>query len=313
MAPAGVGDTTALARYNALMETLVSTEDRSVNFVSAAADGAIEARYVRRGTDYFIAYLSSHTGCKMGCRFCHLTATRQSGFTPVTTDGFFAQAKQVLRHYRDNESVAVPVVNFNWMARGEAFANPAMLHDPKLVFDGLARLAAMEGLAADFKVSTIFPRKFDKRILVNDYSQLPATIYYSLYSMDPAFRNKWLPGAMAPEEALDMLAFYQAAGGGEIVLHWTFIKGQNDSVEAVESVCRAVKSRGLKARFNLVRYNPFSSAQGEESDAATLSRNFLIMSESLGHPASKIIPRVGYDVKASCGMFVVPEKLLISA
>ena len=48
-------------------------------------------------------------------------------------------------------------------------------------------------------------------------------------------------------------------------------------------------------KFNIVRYNPYSPKQGEESSNLSLIEEVL---------EAKIITRVGKDVKASCGMFV---------
>jgi adenine C2-methylase RlmN of 23S rRNA A2503 and tRNA A37 len=83
--------------------------------------------------------------------------------------------------------------------------------------------------------------------------------------------------------------------------HHCFIEGENDSLDDVKEMLNIIAKHDLDVEFNLVRYNPYSEVQGKESSEEVISRNMQLISSNL---ISKIIPRVGYDVKASCGMFV---------
>jgi len=77
---------------------LVSELDKSVNFVWDLEPGqAIEARYVRRGRDYFACYLSSQTACEKACRMCHLTQTGQNKAEDVNPDMLLEQRDYLLR------------------------------------------------------------------------------------------------------------------------------------------------------------------------------------------------------------------------
>lgn len=293
------------------VQILISGADRSVNFVLPNGQ---EARYVRRTDEYFIVYLSSHNGCNKACRFCHLTQTGQTAFEESSLNDMLEQARLVLRHYGDVvRSGAQPPaarVNFNWMARGEPLASSVVLNQWSALTTGLQALAAEQGLSRiRFNVSTIFPASAEQStpalaILEQLNSQHKPVIYYSLYSLDPAFRKRWLPKAEHPEKVLAALTAWQAATGGEVVLHWAFIEGENDSAQTVADIKTAVARHGLKARFNLVRYNPYSTGQGQEPEEAVLQARFAEMSQAMQKPGSRIVPRVGFDVKASCGMFV---------
>lgn len=129
-------------------------------------------------------------------------------------------------------------------------------------------------------------------------------IYYSLYSTDPAFRRRWMPKALPVDVALGKLVRYQELTRKIPVLHWAMIEGANDGARALEEICEAVNGAGLRCDFNIVRYNPFSEGQGAEPPVDILERNAELLRAGVPGARCKIVGRVGYDVKASCGMFV---------
>jgi adenine C2-methylase RlmN of 23S rRNA A2503 and tRNA A37 len=285
-----------------MTDILYSTEDASVNFVIPQDRGAFEARYVRREQDYFIAYLSSHTGCNKACRMCHLTQTRQTQMDWATPDDYYNQGLQVFRHYREFDDAQR--VNFNFMARGEPLANPGVLNSWDRVRAPLESLAYQHALVSKYNISTIMPMEMADRSLYDVFGDTGAQIYYSLYSMRDDFRKRWLPKSMNPHDALYKLVEWQQRTGQLVTLHWAFIEGQNDSLDVLEEIVMAVLYRDLRVKFNLVRYNPYSSAQGQEPGEEIIQRNFDYLAQAFKNEKSRIVPRVGFDVQASCGMFV---------
>jgi 23S rRNA (adenine2503-C2)-methyltransferase len=286
---------------------LVSREDASVNFVHRTDDGgAFEARFVQRTPDYFICYLSSHSGCDRACRMCHLTQAGQTMMAPASFVAYMRQAHQVLAHHASLPNRTAKRVNFNFMARGEPFLNPLVRRRWARLRTMLAIAAQARGLNPRFNLSTIYPKEIEDVPLIDILGPDPlgVSVYYSLYSMDPDFRRRWLPKAADPKVALRRLRDWQKATGGDVVLHWAFIEGENDDDETIERVCAAVLESGLDTRFNLVRYNPFSPAQGREPSDEVIARQFAKLERVCGQPGSRIVPRVGFDVQASCGMFV---------
>lgn len=275
--------------------------DASVNFVRLADVGRIEARYVRRAEDYVVVYLSSQTGCRQACRMCHLTATGQTRLRDTTRDELLEQADRVLDHYRTQPPARS--VHFNFMARGEPLLNHTVLGDSGALFDGLWQRADALGLRARFLVSTILPAEHGDRPLDDVFRRYHPEIYYSLYSMAPAFRRRWLPKAQPAEVALDRLAAWQRATYKLVKIHYAFIAGENDSERDVHAVCDALEARELYAHINIVRYNPPSPAHGEEPPDDVLERNAAIFRTRLAKARVRVIPRVGFDVQASCGMF----------
>lgn len=289
------------------LKTLYSNEDWSVNFIT---DNNVEARYVRRDKDYFIAYLSSHNGCNKACRFCHLTQSKQTDFYHVTIEEYLQQAKEVLEYYDNVAKVTqgpAERINFNFMSRGEPFANDNFRANAKELLEGLEKLAKSYGLkSVSFNISSILPKELDEKSILEileGTQHLDVKVYYSLYSLDEDFRKRWIPKSMNPELAFRQLKEWEESGG-TTALHWAYIKDVNDSEEQLKAILNKVKEYELKPKFNLVRYNPYSQDQGTESDDEVLEANFEKIKKALKHPHSRMVPRVGFDVKASCGMFV---------
>lgn len=278
------------------MDTLYSKIDASVNFVEQQLTGFIESRYVRSVDDYFIAYLSSQTGCNRGCKMCHLTATKQTQFTNCDLQDFVTQFETVLSHYEKDSPAKT--VNVNFMSRGEALANPTVTETSTELFLRIGHIAREKNLHVKFNVSTIMPVTF-KKLLADAFPIITPTIYYSMYSAKESFRNKWLPAAMPIDQALDNLAHYQSISKKIIKFHGAFIAGENDSDVDVRMMMDKIKERKIIGEFNIVRYNPFSIEQGVESE--DLDHIAGIISETM---PCKIIKRVGQDVYASCGTFL---------
>jgi adenine C2-methylase RlmN of 23S rRNA A2503 and tRNA A37 len=285
-----------------VFEAAHSSIDASVNFVRAVDVGRIEARYVRRSDAYFVVYLSSQTGCAQACRMCHLTATGQTRLRNATFEEILEQADVVLAHQR--ALAPARSVHFNFMARGEPLSSPVILHRSAELFDALQRRARAIGVRSRFLVSTILPNDLGDVALEDVFDGLPPEIYYSLYSTDDRFRRRWLPNAIPVEDALDRLADWQRASYKIVKLHYAFIEGENDAEADVHGVCDAVERRGLYVHVNIVRYNPPSERHGRESSEAVIQRNAALLSTRLPNARVRVIPRVGFDVQASCGMFV---------
>lgn len=285
------------------LQVLNSQIDRSVNFVEEQLVGFLESRFVRKCDDYFIAYLSSQTGCNRGCTFCHLTATGQTSFIDSSHNDFMAQAIQVFKHYRMQKNPA-KYMHYNFMARGEPLANKILLDSGDELLLKLGQIAKDEGLPAKFNVSTIMPATL-KKSLPEVFKYITPTIYYSLYSTNPEWRKEWMPAAMNVGDALKMLKEYQDFSKKIVKIHFPFIAGENDSIEEITCICDEIETVGLISEFNLVRYNPASSEQGSESSDEVIARNVGIISDRFKFNTKvQMIPRVGFDVKASCGMFV---------
>lgn len=281
-----------------------STIDASVNFVCRTEDGgAFEARFVQRDPGYFITYLSSQTGCDQACRFCHLTQLGQTMRQQAGLPEFLEQAEQVIAHHDARPSPARKM-HVNFMARGEPLLNPLLTRSFSALADPLTEMAAARGLEIRFNLSTIFPRETAGLDLAQSFKGYPVTFYWSLYSLEDRFRRRWLPKADSPEASLRRLLDWQTATGREVVIHHALIAGENDTIEQMQDIRDLVAGSGLRTRLNLVRYNSFGPRTGTEADETAYAAAAEILGNIAPTSRAKIVPRVGRDVAASCGMFM---------
>ena len=201
---------------------LFSTLDKSINRIDPVADGGyFETRYVQRTEDTAIVYLSSASGCNKACRFCHLTQTGQLYTTDVNKTEYRDTARALLEEAsRKNDFSTVQNIHFNFMARGDVLSNMSFTTNVKGVLASLARVAKDFFPAATprFKLSTVFPTDINNGHMVSarnpaEYLQealvdpvfnlrheqgIDVEFYYSLYSLRPEFRKRWIPKAFDP-------------------------------------------------------------------------------------------------------------------
>lgn len=272
------------------MQTLKSKLDNSINYVYESEEGKLESRYVERD-GYFICYLSSHNGCNRGCKFCHLTATNQLSFSPASPADFRRQAIYVLNNLDVSQRNHV---HFNFMARGEPMMNPSILNGE--VFKLIDELSVDYNFTYETLISTIMP-KVVARPLCGHFRGYSPNIYYSWYSSDINWRRKWLPAAGDWKQALHMLSDYYYDTGIESRIHFALIKDENDTDENIQSLLDFFPKMSFTPKINLVQYN--SPDESKESERYGEIKSLIEQVTEC-----KIIPRVGYDVKASCGMFV---------
>lgn len=292
--------------------TLTSSIDQSVNFITPANGvGFFEARHVRRdpvpgGEDYVICYLSSQSGCAAACRMCHLTQSGQNEFVNATLQDFRDQAETFFEFYDRHRPANL--IHFNFMARGEPLSNDLVMSDSGALLTMLGDLAKARGVQSKFLISSILPKEMGQRTLTDIFQAVHPEIYYSLYSMNPKFRRRWLPKAHSAEHGLDLLKGWQESTGKVPKIHFAFIKGENDSEQDMLDMAEAINARDLRVNLNIVRYNPYSERVGVEPEEEVIQRNTELLAGLIKADKYRIVPKVGFDVKASCGMFVDKPK-----
>ena len=289
---------------------LKSALDASVNWTIPYKKSLVECRYVRRKPEYISGYLSSHNGCRMKCKFCWLTATQQYDFNHVTIDNYANQLNTILSYAKkiDKDNSSDVRVNINMMSRGEPMANKYIIKEYPLFHDTLQEVVSKYNYGyMKINVSSIFPHTIKNYALNEVFQNKPANIYYSIYSINENFRQKWLPNALPVKISLDKLKAYQFETDNPITFHFAVIKGENDNLEDVKRMANLIDSYNFtKTKLNIVGFNPNPTLNYEEGNAVNVYNilSQVVNDTNIKTNKSRIVDRVGQDVYASCGMFI---------
>lgn len=288
-----------------IKKVLRSKQDDTINIVY---DNNLEARYVQRTDRYVSLYVSSQDGCNKACRMCHLTQTGQTSFNHVTIAEYVQQLRDVWNAFLELKKPIPSKVHVNFMARGEPLANPNLIKNLRPAFWEMEQVFSdRPGIEVRFNISTIMPTDVDYATFkgyFRDLEDFNYHIYYSMYSTREAFRKRWLPKAMSAEKAVLLLRSIQKEFNTPIAIHHALISGENDTINDILDIGCLTEATDLNFKFNLVRYNPYSPDQGKESTQERRENYITYMSQIAKRDDPKIVSRVGFDVAASCGMFV---------
>ena len=286
------------------MQILKSQIDDSVNFILDREIGQIECRYVRRpGKD--IIYVSSQTGCNQACRMCHLTAKGLVAFQNCTIEDFKEQV-EIVTDYIFSNNLQQEKLHVNFMARGEPLNNPYVYEEWKSLSQEINTAAKRK---SNFLISSIFPKSYPMYELNRfESGENTPRLYWSAYSANPAFRKQWLPRSCTFEQGLFMLSYWWRHTKIVPRIHFALIENKNDSIDDADLLCQELNKLNFRVDINLVQYNPYSEAFGAESPHYDMILEFLRKTLTKNQNHIKIIPRVGFDVKVSCGTFATDNE-----
>lgn len=265
--------------------------------------------------------ISCSNGCQMSCTFCHLTQ-KQAKFEPLTE----AQVEQNLKDVITDQvnidpSIRTKTIKLCWMGMGEAILKPEMVRNVSLNVINWALDNNYASAVDGIDISTVIPKvssRWQDTItqLVNDTKHLPRNIhnaqnrtlvrlFYSLHSTEQELRDQIIPNAKSIDKAIADVKKLNVNSGVDLVFHYMFMDGVNDSKEQVDKLISFYKENQLtNSELRILRYNP-SVNRVDESDGLET-----ILNELDGAiPKLKVQHSSGASVDSACGMFVVDKDL----
>ncbi len=235
--------------------------------------------------------ISSQVGCAQKCRFC---LTGQGGFIRNLTQGeILAQIRDVQQLMPDPKRLK----NIVFMGMGEPLANfdPVVAaigaitdHDCGLAFSRRRVTLSTAGMAPNIE-------RFGKVADVN--------LAISLNAPDNKTRSQLMPinDTYPIETVIEACRKYPLRPGRQITIEYILLKGVNDAPDTARQLASLLHP--LRAKINLIPFNPFEGSPYERPDDKTILAFQEILREK--HYTVLIRRSRGSDISAACGQLRV--------
>jgi 23S rRNA (adenine2503-C2)-methyltransferase len=273
------------------------SKDGTIKWLFDVGGGnAIEAVFIPeddRGT----LCVSSQAGCAVGCRFC---STGHQGFSRnLTTSEIVAQlwfAEHFLRKHLGTEERVIS--NVVMMGMGEPLQNyDRLLPALRVMLDdhgyGLSRRRVT--------VSTSGVVPMIERLA----RDCPVALAVSLHAPTDELRDHLVPlNRKYPIDELlrSCIAYLASAPRDFITFEYCMLDGVNDTPEQAQALVELMRhyaADGLKAKFNLIPFNPFPRSGLKRSPMARVQAFGKLLNEA--GIVTTVRKTRGDDIDAACG------------
>ncbi len=268
----------------------------------------------------FSMVISCSKGCIMSCVFCHLTV-KNANHSKIPYENLLTNMKEALSaQVISNPEIKDKYIKLCFMGEGEPLKASSNIREATIAFlewvfqkgyakglDGVDIATVLPNIGEQNRawkdlraLQYHLPRKFNINPVRSNKSVL--RLFYSLHSANQVTRNKLIPNAMPITAALPKLKAFTEDAGIDLIIHYMFMAGVNDSVEDVAEVEELLTEYDLQNKeLRILRFNTTEDLQITESP---------ILTQVLGEVQEwsdnlKVQYSSGADVQSACGMFVV--------
>lgn len=242
-----------------------------------------------------VVCVPSQSGCRMGCKFCHLTARPKQTVRAVDPVLSAAAVRHVVADRGRPETNRTLLISF--MGMGEPLLDPEAVGwlagyvqtDHREIYDkvrfGLATIVPKVELLRDL-TSVVLERELDLKL------------HWSLHHPDSEQRAKLMPGAEDLYKAATAVNFYRESTGNDVEVHYTLFDGNDDDWS-----CRVLISI-LQAYDFPIKFLRFSERPDKAVCAITEERRraFVDRVRQAGVRTEEYTPP-GADILGACGEF----------
>jgi 23S rRNA (adenine2503-C2)-methyltransferase len=267
--------------------TTETSTDGTVKYLFQLADGTHIESVLIPEKDHYTLCISSQAGCAQGCKFC---CTAKNGFVRNLTMGeIIAQVRDISQQTDDKKRLT----NIVMMGMGEPLANyKHVLGAINIIVDSNCGLGIS---SRRLTVSTVglAPKlhELGRDSAVNLAISLNATDNHTRNTLMPINRKYPI------EQLLDACKTFPLPPRRRITFEYVLLKGINDSAEDARRLAALLLP--IRAKINLIPFNPFPGSRFRPSDEATIQAFKEILNRH--HFTAIIRHSKGGDISAACG------------
>jgi 23S rRNA (adenine2503-C2)-methyltransferase len=265
----------------------LSSQDGTRKYLFRLQDGHTVESVLIPEKDHYTLCVSSQVGCAQGCRFC---LTGKGGLVRnLTAAEITGQVWETRKEIPDPDRLT----NLVFMGMGEPLANYRQL------------IAALEILT-----NSQWGMKFaNRRITISTAGIVPrirdlgrdtkVNLAISLNAATDAARTALMPiNRQYPiADLLSACHDHPLTKGRKITFEYILFKGVNDSHDHARQLTKTLA--GLKAKINLIPFNPYPESQFQRPDEARINAFQKILTDK--NYTAIVRYSKGLDIMAACG------------
>lgn len=273
----------------------------------------IEMTLLANKEEIDVVCVPTHHFCNLGCKMCHLTNKGLNKvMMPIKANDFITCLIQTLTKdgvRRTNKRKLL----ISFMGVGEPLLNFKLIED---IYNGETTIKEKLGYEhIGYALATMMPNKniLNLTTLV-DQLNIPLKVHFSMHTPIDNKRFDLIPSTKVNiEEALAYLIKYRKCvqkndkimreyielhrTNDPIEIHYTLIKGVNDSQEELDKICQILLKYNIPIKF--IRFNPINDLKISENEKIWISE----ISNRVPGLRIKTYSPPGREIGSSCGEF----------
>ena len=260
-----------------------------------------------------VVCVPTHHFCNLGCKMCHLTNKGlNKSMVPIKSDDFIECLIQTLTKQGDRRTSKKKLL-ISFMGVGEPLLNLKLIEEVYKMENVIKDKLGYETIG--YALATMMPNNNILKLtkLVNSFN-IPLKIHFSMHTPIDDERFDLIPSTkVTVEEALTYLINYRNnvqsndkimseyvklhRTNDPVEIHYTLIKGVNDSQEELIKVCELLSKYRIPIKF--IRFNPINDLKISENEQIWIDE----ISKNVSGLRIKTYSPPGREIGSSCGEF----------